>query len=336
MVRITVRRSDQAAVSQFLMAAAITLAGNSYYKIDTYVHELGHNFGLSHAGRINAATTEFEEYGDSSSSMGSDIAPKICYNAPQQWALGWQAHQQADGAALKPGSTVVVTLPPQHASPAAGLRIVPDWVYGARPFYLSYRLAAAQDANLYAEFNGKVNIYQMDEEKQSGWMAAVAAGGSWAPDGRFIFRGPWSAEAEQWSSKLYSSLVVRVLSSGPSGATVSICRRGGVETAASCAAGRDNDCNGKAGIEDSGCRNFIKKKSPPPSRRPPPPRKCATGFILQLLLQHAIWSLIHAACSRLADSRRVHLWTLIAGSVRRRSHAASLASRRTFLAAMGR
>lgn len=254
-----------------------TLAGSEYDKVDTFVHELGHNFGLNHAGRIDAATSKFLEYDDSSSTMGSDTGDKLCYNAPQQWALGWQAHQQADGAALKPGSTIVATLPPQHASPAAGLRIVPDWVRGARPVYLSYRLAADQDSDLYAEFSGKVNIYQMNEKSRSGWMAAVAVGGSWAPDGRFTFKGPWSAEAEQWSSKLYSSLVVRVLSGGPSGATVSICRRSGVETAASCAAGRDNDCNGKAGIEDAGCKNFIKRKNPPPSRRPPPPRKCAAA-----------------------------------------------------------
>ena len=168
----------------------------------------------------------------------------------------------------------MATLPPQHASPAAGLRIVPDWAPGAGPLYLSYRQAAAQDGDLPWDYSDKVSIYQQDGTLQSGWMAAVAVGGVWAPDGSFDSSGPWAAEARPWSDALYSSLVVRVLSGGGSGGvTVSVCRRGGAETAASCAAGRDHDCNGKAGAADAGGRPVMQAKSPPPNRRPPPARK---------------------------------------------------------------
>ena len=40
-------------------------------------------------------------------------------------------------------------------------------------------------------------------------------------------------------------------------AQVSVCRVGGAETAATCAAGQDNDCNGLAGRADPACASLL-------------------------------------------------------------------------------
>jgi hypothetical protein len=55
-----------------------------------------------------------------------------------------------------------------------------------------------------------------------------------------------------------TGLMVRRAASTASGvAVVSVCRRGGVETATTCIAGIDNDCNGKAGAADPACDAFL-------------------------------------------------------------------------------
>eukprot|EP00545_Synedropsis_sp_CCMP1620_P006689 CAMPEP_0119029482 /NCGR_PEP_ID=MMETSP1176-20130426/40541_1 /TAXON_ID=265551 /ORGANISM="Synedropsis recta cf, Strain CCMP1620" /LENGTH=760 /DNA_ID=CAMNT_0006985829 /DNA_START=47 /DNA_END=2329 /DNA_ORIENTATION=- len=51
------------------------------------MHEVGHNLGLAHAGEATAA------YGDQSGMMGysysSDDSPKMCFNGPKTYQLGW-------------------------------------------------------------------------------------------------------------------------------------------------------------------------------------------------------------------------------------------------------
>ena len=55
-----------------------------------------------------------------------------------------------------------------------------------------------------------------------------------------------------------TGLTVRRLPSTSAGvAVVSVCRRGGLETAASCTADTDNDCNGLAGADDPACAAFL-------------------------------------------------------------------------------
>ncbi len=40
-------------------------------------------------------------------------------------------------------------------------------------------------------------------------------------------------------------------------AVLTVCRKGGAETPASCTAGQDNDCNGLAGAADPACRPML-------------------------------------------------------------------------------
>ena len=58
-----------------------------------------------------------------------------------------------------------------------------------------------------------------------------------------------------------SGLVVRVKSTGAKAAAVTVCRRAGRETLASCAAQLDNDCNGLTGSNDPTCTALRRQRA---------------------------------------------------------------------------
>ncbi len=154
--------------------------------------------------------------------------------------------QQLDGSSLKAGQTVSVRLASQSVSARSGLRIVPSWTSGVDPIFVGLRTRARGDAGLDPAMAGKVHVYTSAisntfDAQLSIWRAALARGSSW--------------------EEPTAGLVVRFRSMEASGAAVvSVCRRGGAETAASCAAGTDNDCNGLAGARDPVCAKLRKKK----------------------------------------------------------------------------
>ena len=114
---------------------------------------------------------------------------------------------------------------------------------------------AGPDAALGAQYAGKLNILTapitnaFDSQKTT-WVTALAAGQSW--------------------SQAATGLVVRVSSMGGGFARLTVCRKGGAETAATCAAGTDNDCNGLVGAADPACAGLLTRSSPPPPPKPSP------------------------------------------------------------------
>ncbi|KAL4439956.1 hypothetical protein ABPG75_002957 [Micractinium tetrahymenae] len=231
-----------------------------------YAHELGHNIYLVHAGKYNPDGW-YDEYGDWSSWMGYCCNDR-CPNAPQMWQLGWLTVQQYDASSLAPGQTVQVTLPSQSTS-NSGLRIdVSGWAPGVDPIFVSYRTRAAGDLQLADDVAGRVLVHQAPiansfDAQKTVWRAALLAGGAWA--------------------QAAAGITVRVASLGSSGAAVSICRQGGAaETAASCQAGVDWDCDGLVGAASPSCSAFLGSSAavqpppcsppvkPPPPARPPP------------------------------------------------------------------
>lgn len=67
-----------------------------------------------------------------------------------------------------------------------------------------------------------------------------------------------AAVDESWTFVAANLVVRRSSSTSPALAVVQICRRGGLyETAASCAAAVDNNCDGLAGYEDPLCMGFL-------------------------------------------------------------------------------
>jgi hypothetical protein len=60
----------------------------NYVGVSSYVHEIGHNFGLAHAGNINNIIPQYKEYGDFACGMGFCCGIR-CYNSPHSIELGW-------------------------------------------------------------------------------------------------------------------------------------------------------------------------------------------------------------------------------------------------------
>ena len=214
-------------------------------------HELGHNLFMGHAGAATPAGA-FDEYGDSTCFMGH-CCEQRCPNTAHAWQMGWVSLQQLDGSSLKAGQTVTAVIAAQAsltkdtaASRSAGLRISPGWAAGVQPIYVGYRTRAAgsADATLAAAQGGKVHVYASAitnayDAQTTDWKAQLGVGGS------------WSAPA--------AGLVVRVKAASPTAATVTVCRKAGAETLASCKAGLDNDCNGLVGAKDPACVPLLAK-----------------------------------------------------------------------------
>lgn len=168
--------------------------------------------------------------------------------------MGWLNVQQLDGSSLTPGATVTATLPSSSTSAQSGLRVVPSWAAGATPVFLGLRSTANGDAGLAASLAGRVHVYSANitntydaGASETRWEGSLAAGGAWAQPA--------------------ASLVVRVKSFSAAGATVTVCRKAGAETAASCAAGLDNDCNGLVGAADPACPKPLAQSIRPIPRR---------------------------------------------------------------------
>ena len=157
--------------------------------------------------------------------------------------MGWLTLQQLDSSSLKPGQTVQLRLASQAISSQTGARIdVSSWVAGVDPIFVGFRTAERGDRGLSAGAAGRVHVYTAPttnnfDARPTIWREGLAAGQSW--------------------SQPASGVVVRHKGMAGSSALVSVCRSGGAETAASCAAGVDWDCNGLAGAADPACASLL-------------------------------------------------------------------------------
>ena len=196
--------------------------------------------------------------------------------------------QQLDGAALAPGVPVAVRLAPQGMASRSGLRVLPDWAAApCDPVFAGYCVAVGGDTWLQPSSTGRVHVHtaaiaQPNDAQPTMWQAALAGercGGAVGSDGKREVRavGPLSsarprpplclpllpAVGESWEHAA-SGLVLHFNHVANGTALVTACRKTGAETATSCAAGRDNDCNGLAGTADPACTKFAWKRQAAP------------------------------------------------------------------------
>jgi hypothetical protein len=232
-------------------------------------HELGHNLFMGHSGSFTAAGT-LDEYADSTALMGYCCDAR-CPNTPHAWQQGWISVQQLDGSSLPAGRTLSVQLASQAASGRSGLRVLPSWVTGVDPLFAGYRTRAAGDAFMPSYDAAEVHLYTAPisnsyDARHTTWRASLAAAGD-------AYELPGTG------------LVLRLQTKSSGAAAVTVCRRGGAETLATCQAGQDNDCNGLAGAEDPACAKLLAAGARPPSpaklvrrpRRPAPAQGVASG-----------------------------------------------------------
>ncbi|EFJ42854.1 hypothetical protein VOLCADRAFT_97013 [Volvox carteri f. nagariensis] len=206
---------------------------NGRYSQDpsTYVHELGHNLGLQHSGRVGVAY----EYADSSCTMGQG---RTCYNTPNMWRLGWLSPVPGgdlNGTTFEVGRPRRFILPGQNKSPQSFIRIDPTWVLKgtesksltstpAPVFYVSLRTQEPPFENLSPATNRATNSYM-----------------------RSVQQAMLNTDNEFRTSQTYG-LLIQVNSLSASNATVTVCRYSGESeyqaSTNSCSDGRDNDCDG--------------------------------------------------------------------------------------------
>lgn len=128
---------------------------------DAYVHELGHNLGLDHAGTTN------NTYGDGSDPMGY-CCPIRCFHAPHMEQLGWVPRAPA-------------AVPGDLALSAKSYVRLPITANASRWAYTQYRPRNGTDAGLPPGFGDAVDVYTVAAGNPLGarttWQAALRSPG---------------------------------------------------------------------------------------------------------------------------------------------------------------
>ncbi|WIA36026.1 hypothetical protein OEZ86_007387 [Tetradesmus obliquus] len=135
-----------------------------------FKHEIGHNFGFGHSGRIIPPAEE-QLYGDFSSPMGG-YCQACLYNAVHQLQLGWSRALPVVDWAIFTGSTVVTLLALSDVAAFTELGVVqirlavpsdPGVPGGVTSeIYLSYRVTKNQDATLPEECSEATSVHAYD------------------------------------------------------------------------------------------------------------------------------------------------------------------------------
>ncbi|KXZ48389.1 hypothetical protein GPECTOR_28g796 [Gonium pectorale] len=116
------------------------ISGDYARTLPSYLHELGHNLWLSHAGLGSCPDCDW------SCTMGLCCRTR-CFNGPHSWQLGWAAPAPGavlSAASLAPGAVRRLALPAARLTRASLLVVYADWVAAAEvaappTLFVSYR-----------------------------------------------------------------------------------------------------------------------------------------------------------------------------------------------------
>jgi hypothetical protein len=228
--------------------------------IFVWIHEFGHNLGLSHAGIINSQGA-IVEYGDGTSAMGN--INDVCFNLANEAQVGLASPQSVQNSQLPLGTWVKFSVTASDNSIETGLKIVTSTRTAQNPslntnLFLSYRRSA-----FYKDFvTGEIIPVGGDtkfDSKLSGilfhlWPNVRSAGTPFAT----TFEGSLPISIGQTKSETeFSGIHVRVeeISSDKSTATISVCR---------CALGSRISC-----CTSTAPPNTNPTSTPPPETLPP-------------------------------------------------------------------
>ncbi|GIL81582.1 hypothetical protein Vretimale_729 [Volvox reticuliferus] len=133
----------------------------------TVMQEILHNFGLFHGYKDGM------EYEDYSTAMGFGDS---CPSAPELWRLGWATPLvQLNSSSFPLATYNTFTLPATFLGPTGVMiKIQPDWLdtFYRKNLYLALRVKAAGDRDLLEQFNGKLNIHELDSTIDNSFSAA--------------------------------------------------------------------------------------------------------------------------------------------------------------------
>ena len=133
--------------------------------LTAYVHEIGHNLTMLHAGAAAG------EYADGSCFMGNPFStPKL--NAPHRLQMGW-----ADSTQVKSLSGTGGTFTLESLGGSTGLQVikVPN---AGNDTYISFRTPTGTDANLRTEYRNRLSIHSWSGGPNATFLKALVAPGS--------------------------------------------------------------------------------------------------------------------------------------------------------------
>lgn len=157
------------------------------------MHEVGHNFGLQHAGQ------DQEEYGDASGYMGYSETkePRMCYNAVNNYQLGWYSNISINPTSVDGyGGTFFISgvagYDPDDTTKYVTLRL--EQITSSMDYYIGYNRAEGMNSET-KEDGDKVIVFtkngDIHESKLSWKVASLHVGDSHVIDnydnsGRFV------------------------------------------------------------------------------------------------------------------------------------------------------
>jgi Big-like domain-containing protein/gametolysin peptidase M11 len=179
---------------------------NGYNSGQVYTHELGHNFGLYHAGSASclSAGCSVAEYGDPYNTMGNKAM--MHYDATQKTRLGWIP---SSAVVTHTGGTANYTLYPFEAS-GGGTYAVKIAAASNRTYWIEYRQPLGFDASS----SGGVQFR----------VSSPFASSAGSDDTEIFNTGAGLAGLPLGSTYTDSTygISVTVMAAGPSGATVQV------------------------------------------------------------------------------------------------------------------
>ena len=271
----------------------IWISGDFWKQQQLYLHEMGHNWDLGHAGAFNPtpppsfdasqvslANTQWIDHGDWSDAMGY-CCSKRCFNAPHNWQLGWSlAATTLDSASLPFGQPQTQLLQSQAIATESFIAVVADWLpynlssnnktSSLHTFFLSFRPKNDRNDVTVDGFNNGILVHIYDGKLQNRAMDSTFIGMVPSTSTFTIHLGEETSTEALLSSRsqasisdwmYHSGLVVTYLDSpnSTSHALISICRRDPraltkpENTLEMCSDGLDNDCNGLTDDLDPAC-----------------------------------------------------------------------------------
>lgn len=243
--------------------------------VGAFMHELGHNWGIPHAG------IPFNEYGDPMDPMGG-AAGTVCHNAPNMYKLSWATPMvNQDVLTFNVGTKYFWVLPSMSKSSTNLIRIRNSFNASAQApaIFISYRTKTDQyDTDI--TFDGNVWVHDSPDvpngRPSTTTCTFLRAALRLPSDTPLDVYDDWGQYVDQFSyllSPLVSPrpyLKIRLLSKNSDSAVVEVCRMSSAFEA-NCTDGVDNDCNGLVDAADPACQGNRPPDFPSAPPSPPPP-----------------------------------------------------------------
>lgn len=129
---------------------------------DAFMHEIGHNLGLHHAGQKFGIP--IEEYGDHSCRMSTSSQDQKGYNAAHTWAMGFMGDKVGswNTTASDIGSTRTVHLTAMHLFDPDATGSSDTHIYRINDLYISFANKAGYNSGLESDWADKINVIRWD------------------------------------------------------------------------------------------------------------------------------------------------------------------------------